>query len=202
MALKNLNNWLSLGLQLGLLHPTLKRIEKEQHGLINECKTEMLVAWLKRNDNVGVPCCAILKAALKKIDENQLASEINNLWVSLSLSVCHFHAYPQSTHTRLFTCILFLREIKRRVRARKLSSSMYNQNPLRYNRFSNNIAGVIILCCIHVCTHGCGWWIIFMLVVPLLLAVIFYLLYWRPCVSVSYCKHTQAHTSSPGSLRR
>ena len=79
MELKNLNNWLPLGLQLGLRYETLKRIEKEQHGLINECKTEMLVAWLKRNDNVGVPCCAILKAALKKIDENQLASEINNL---------------------------------------------------------------------------------------------------------------------------
>ena len=79
MALKNFNNWLSLGLQLGLRYETLEKIEKEQHGLIDECKRKMLVAWLKRNDNVGVPCCAILKAALKKIDENQLASEINNL---------------------------------------------------------------------------------------------------------------------------
>ena len=82
MALKNFNKWLSVGLQLGLRYETLKRIEKEQHGLIDECKTEMLVAWLKRKDNVavtGVPSWAILKAALEKIDENQLASEINNL---------------------------------------------------------------------------------------------------------------------------
>ena len=97
--LRNVNNWQSLGLELGLLHPTLKRIEKEQRGLIEECKTEMLVAWLQQQDNVavtGVPCCAVLKAALEKIGENQLASEINNLWVSVSLSVCHFPAYPLS----------------------------------------------------------------------------------------------------------
>ena len=80
MALKNINDWRSLGLQLGLLYPTLKRIEEEQRGLIDKCKTEMLAAWLQQQDNVavkGVPCCAVLKAALKKIGENQLASEIN-----------------------------------------------------------------------------------------------------------------------------
>ena len=80
MALKNFNNWLPLGLQLGLRYETLEKIEKEQRGHIDECKRKMLVAWLKRKDNVAVrgnPCCAVLKAALKKIDENQLASEIN-----------------------------------------------------------------------------------------------------------------------------
>ena len=82
MALKNFNNWLSLGLQLGLRYETLEKIEKEQHGLIDECKRKMLAAWLKQKDNVavtGVPSWAVLKAALEKIDENQLASEINNL---------------------------------------------------------------------------------------------------------------------------
>ena len=80
--LKNVNNWQSLGLELGLLYPTLTRIEKEQRGLVDKCKTEMLAAWLQQQDNVavtGVPSCALLKAALEKIDENQLASEINNL---------------------------------------------------------------------------------------------------------------------------
>ena len=80
MFLKNVNNWRSLGLQLGLLQPTLERIEEDQHGLNDKCKTEMLTAWLKRKDNVaviGVPCCPVLKAALEKIDENQVASEIN-----------------------------------------------------------------------------------------------------------------------------
>ena len=80
--LKNVNNWQDLGLQLGLLQPTLKRIDKEQRGLINECKREMLEAWLQQQDNVaviGVPCCDVLKEALEKIGEKQLASEINNL---------------------------------------------------------------------------------------------------------------------------
>ena len=61
---------------------------------------------------------------------------------------------------------------------------------------------IIILCCLHVVTRGCSWWIIVVLVIPVLLAVIaaFYLLYWRPCMSVSYCKHT-THTSSHHSLK-
>ena len=79
--LRDVNKWQSLGLELGVLQPTLERIEKEKRGLIDECKTEMLVVWLKRKDNnvalKGVPCCAVLKAALEEIGENQLASEIN-----------------------------------------------------------------------------------------------------------------------------
>ena len=74
MALKNVNNWLPLGLQLGLLHPTLERIGENQRENIDKCKTEMLVAWLQQQDN---PCCADLKEALKKIGQNRVASEIN-----------------------------------------------------------------------------------------------------------------------------
>ena len=40
-SLKNLVDWQSLGLELGLLYPTLKRIKKEQCGDINDCKMEM-----------------------------------------------------------------------------------------------------------------------------------------------------------------
>ena len=79
LALKDLNNWQSLGLELGLLYSTLKRIEKEQRGLIDECKTEMLAAWLQQQDNVakrGLPSCAALKVALRNIDENKLADEL------------------------------------------------------------------------------------------------------------------------------
>ena len=80
MALKNFNNWQSLGLELGLLYPTLKRIEEEQRGVIEKCKTEMLAAWLQQQDNVaekGVPCLVVLKKALRNIAEYKLASEIN-----------------------------------------------------------------------------------------------------------------------------
>ena len=77
MALKKVNDWLHLGLQLGLLHPTLKRIKEEQREDIDKCKTEMLVAWLQQKDNVFGPCCADLKAALENIGQKQVASEIN-----------------------------------------------------------------------------------------------------------------------------
>ena len=79
-SLKKFVHWQSLGLELGLLFSTLRRIEKEQHELIDECKTEMLSAWLQQQDNVvkrGVPCWAVLKSALENIGENILESEID-----------------------------------------------------------------------------------------------------------------------------
>ena len=48
-----LNDWQSLGLALRLLYPTLERIEEEQRGAIEKCKTEMIAAWLQRHDNVS-----------------------------------------------------------------------------------------------------------------------------------------------------
>ena len=77
MKIKNLNDWQSLGLALGLLYPTLERIEEEQRGAIEKCKTKMIAAWLQRQDNVsknGVPSWAVLRTALEKISEIQLAS--------------------------------------------------------------------------------------------------------------------------------
>ena len=77
--LKDLVNWQSLGLELGLLYPTLKRIKKEQREDINDCIMEMLAAWLQQQDNVtkkGVPSWSTLKMALMNIDENKLANSI------------------------------------------------------------------------------------------------------------------------------
>ena len=77
--LKNLNDWQSLGLELGLLYPTLEGIEEEQRGVIKKCKTKMLAAWLQQQDNVidtGVPSWLTLKTALMNIEENELADTI------------------------------------------------------------------------------------------------------------------------------
>ena len=77
--LKDLINWQSLGLELGLLYTTLKKIKKEQREDINDCIMEMLAAWLQQQDNVtrkGVPSWSTLKTALMNIDENGLADEI------------------------------------------------------------------------------------------------------------------------------
>ena len=78
-ALKDLSDWKSLGLELGLLLPTLNRIEEEQRGVIVKCKTEMLAAWLRQQDNVAkrcLPSCDTLKVALGNIGENNLACEL------------------------------------------------------------------------------------------------------------------------------
>ena len=85
MKLKNLNDWQSLGLALGLLYPTLKRMEEEQRGAIDKCKTEMIAAWLQQQDNVctsGVPSWAVLRNALEKIGENQLDTSSELMIVS------------------------------------------------------------------------------------------------------------------------
>ena len=70
MTVGDLNNWQDLGLALGLLYPTLVRIEKEQRGKIKDCLRVMLAAWLQQQDNVsknGAPSWAVLQTALRKI---------------------------------------------------------------------------------------------------------------------------------------
>ena len=80
--LKDLVDWQCLGLELGLLYPTLKRIKKEQHGDISDCVMEMLAAWLQKQDNVsqkGVPSWSVLRTALRSIGENELASSCSEI---------------------------------------------------------------------------------------------------------------------------
>ena len=74
--LKNMSDWFTLGLELGLLFPTLKKIDEEKHGDIERRKTEMLAAWLQQQDNVsqvGAPSWSVLRQALRNIGENELA---------------------------------------------------------------------------------------------------------------------------------
>ena len=78
--LSNLVDWQSLGLKLGLLYPTLEKIEIDHRGMVEQCKTKMLAAWLQQQDNVrqyGSPSWSVLQAALRSMGENRLASEIN-----------------------------------------------------------------------------------------------------------------------------
>ena len=78
--LKNLVDWQSLGLELGLVYPTLEKIEIDHRGMVEQCKTKMLAAWLRQQDNVrqhGSPSWSVLQAALRSMGENRLASEIS-----------------------------------------------------------------------------------------------------------------------------
>ena len=77
---KDLHDWESLGLALGLLYTTLNHIKNDNRDKIDQCKTEMLAAWLQQADNVsqrGVPSWSVLKAALKRIGEKSLAEKIS-----------------------------------------------------------------------------------------------------------------------------
>ena len=79
MFLRNRVDWLYLGLGLGLLYPTLKMIRADHHGKPDDCKMEMLAAWLRQQDNVpqkGAPSWSALRAALKRIGKNELADRI------------------------------------------------------------------------------------------------------------------------------
>ena len=72
--------WTPLGLALGLDYSTLQRIEREKMGRIEECKMEMLSAWLQQKDDVvekALPTWNVLKTALRKIGENKVADELS-----------------------------------------------------------------------------------------------------------------------------
>ena len=78
-ALKNVVDWIDLGLALGLCYPTLQKIDDEKRGKVNSCMREMLAAWLQKQDNVsqvGAPSWSVLQTALRKIGENELADMI------------------------------------------------------------------------------------------------------------------------------
>ena len=78
MKLKSVVDWQGLGLALGLLYPTLEIIEKEQRGVVQQCKTKMLASWLQQQDNVSrngtCPFVGMLRRALERIGERQLAT--------------------------------------------------------------------------------------------------------------------------------
>ena len=78
--MKNVVAWKKLGLELGLLYPTLQKIERAQRDNVDDCMMEMLAAWLQQQDHVsrkGIPSWAVLRTALEEIGEHQLASEIS-----------------------------------------------------------------------------------------------------------------------------
>ena len=75
-AVSELTRWRSLGLQLGLHYSTLDKIRSQQRDNIDDCKMEMLSAWLRQQDDVfpnKVPSWSVLRAALRAIGENELA---------------------------------------------------------------------------------------------------------------------------------
>ena len=77
------SDWKRLGLTLGLLYRTLTRIEKNRQLQQDDCISDMLSAWLEQQDNVsqrGVPSWSVLRAALQRIGEHELADRIVSVY--------------------------------------------------------------------------------------------------------------------------
>ena len=77
----SVSDWKKLGLILGLLlKPTLRDIDIDYHYKRDDCKIYMLNAWLEQQDNVsqrGVPSWSVLRAALQRMGELELADRIH-----------------------------------------------------------------------------------------------------------------------------
>ena len=78
----SVSDWKRLGLTLGLLYqPILTSIETFRHYKPDDCKIDMISAWLQQQDNVsqkGVPSWCVLKAALKRMGEHETADRIHS----------------------------------------------------------------------------------------------------------------------------
>ena len=69
-------DWKDLGLKLGLIHLTIEKINQENRGVINNCKREILAAWLKGEDNAKQRRWSTLVDALQELNEYDLAERI------------------------------------------------------------------------------------------------------------------------------
>ena len=71
--------WFKLGLLLGILQPTLAKIEADHRNDVARCLQECMTCWLRRVDKVderGRPSWDVLASALKKMEENFVAENI------------------------------------------------------------------------------------------------------------------------------
>ena len=74
--LRNVNDWQSLGIELGLEYSTLESIRSDKLNVSSECKLATIDAWLRQQDNASTPSWAVLQAALREIGENKAADHI------------------------------------------------------------------------------------------------------------------------------
>ena len=77
--LDDFNDWMELGLSLGLHKPTLDEINENQKGIVGRCKMEMLAKWLEKADSVERkrgPTWRQLISAVEKFNK-ALANEIS-----------------------------------------------------------------------------------------------------------------------------
>ena len=67
---------MGLGLRLGLLYSTLKKIEEDLNR-VDKCKREMLAAWLQGEDNSKDRTWSTLVDAAHQMNNHSLADDIS-----------------------------------------------------------------------------------------------------------------------------
>lgn len=80
MELFSKGKWKTFGLKAGLLKPKLDAIA-DNHNDVEECFSECLSSWLKRNDNVdevGLPTWALLADILEEVQDRTTAYRIRS----------------------------------------------------------------------------------------------------------------------------
>ena len=78
-TIHELVNWKQLGLELGLLHATLQKIDIQQRSAVDDCKLEMISAWLNWTDDVkscGMPSWQRLLDALVTVGEDAVINQM------------------------------------------------------------------------------------------------------------------------------
>ena len=86
-ALQPVYDWFNLGVYLGVPHATLMKIKIEQREVVEDCKREMLVAWLRSSE---VTTKSHLKA-LWNITHTQTVSDtstFNMTYPCISILTC------------------------------------------------------------------------------------------------------------------
>ena len=89
----SIRKWFNLGLVLRLHYDTLDKIRRNNRDHVDDCMTEMLVAWLRRRDDVtnyGMPCWQTLVRALLEpvVGEAGLARSIALVYRKEEFAVC------------------------------------------------------------------------------------------------------------------
>ena len=71
--------WFNLGVALGLSYVTLTEIESNHRGEAHRCQTEMVIAWLRKKDNVQPSWQALVSAlsspSVKRIEIATMIAE-------------------------------------------------------------------------------------------------------------------------------
>ena len=110
------HRWSPLGLQLGLLQPTLSTIKANHKDDVESCLLECLTLWLRKADKVtesGGPTWDSLASALNKLGENATADKIKEFSEELEFVLHNIHLIFTTEESFTPACQMLLQHTDR-----------------------------------------------------------------------------------------